>query len=207
MSAGPKLELHLQPGDVVVGLEPGELVEVQRIAPFGGKLLVEGIGASTRRQVRRPLSFEELGVLTKVRGAAHGFDGDPRAFLLGAEAERIRIAHQFDPLFAVGSNIADPLLPRWKPSTTTFSPVRASASSSLPTSARARPSWPGSSSRNFCSPAMLEPATAPSPALATASSSSRLKEGGQVPAHPGGNRVIRQGSQCRRSSSEALWPL
>ena len=109
MTAGPKLELHLQPGDIVAGLEPGELVEVQRIAPFGSKLLVEGIGASSRRQVRRPLSFEELAALTKVRGAAHGFDGDPRAFLLGAEAERIRIAHQFDPLFAVSSSIVDPL--------------------------------------------------------------------------------------------------
>ena len=30
-------------------------------------------------------------------------------FLLGAEAERIRIAHQFDPLFAVNSSIVDPL--------------------------------------------------------------------------------------------------
>lgn len=108
-AAGPKLEIHLQPGDIVAGLEPGELVEVQRIAPFGSKLLVEGIGASSRRQVRRPLSYEELGALTKFRGAAHGFDGDPRAFLLGAEAERIRIAHQFDPLFAVSSSIVDPL--------------------------------------------------------------------------------------------------
>ncbi len=41
------------------------------------KLLVEGIGASSRRQVRRPLSPEELAALTKVRGAAHGFDGAP----------------------------------------------------------------------------------------------------------------------------------
>jgi hypothetical protein len=33
----------------------------------------------------------------------------PGLFLLGAEAERIRIAHQFDPLFAVNSSIVDPL--------------------------------------------------------------------------------------------------
>jgi len=109
MSAGPGFDVHLKPGDIVAGLEPGELVEVQRIAPFGSKLLVEGIGASTRRQVRRPLSPDELGALTKVRGAAHSFDGDARAFLLGAEAERIRIAYQFDPLFAVSSSIVDPL--------------------------------------------------------------------------------------------------
>jgi superfamily II DNA or RNA helicase len=102
-------EYALKPGDVVAGLEPGELVEVQRLAPFGSKILVEGVGASSRRQVRRPLSAEELGALTRVRGATHGFDGDPRAFLLGAEAERIRIAYQFDPLFAVSSSIVDPL--------------------------------------------------------------------------------------------------
>ncbi len=102
-------DLPIQPGDVVAGLEPGELVEVQRVAPFGSKMLVEGIGASSRRQIRRPLSREELGALSKVRGAAHTFDGDPQIFLLGAEAERIRIAHQFDPLFAVNASIVDPL--------------------------------------------------------------------------------------------------
>jgi len=50
-----------------------------------------------------------LSKLVKVRGRTHTFDGDPGLFLLGAEAERIRIAHQFDPLFAVNSSIVDPL--------------------------------------------------------------------------------------------------
>ena len=99
----------VEPGDVVAGLEPGELVEVQRVAPFGSKVLVEGIGASSRQQIRRPLSIEELARLSKIRGASRSFDGDPQVFLLGAEAERIRIAHQFDPLFAVNSSIVDPL--------------------------------------------------------------------------------------------------
>ncbi len=100
---------QLQAGDLVAGLEPGELVEVQRIAPFGSKLLVEGIGVTSRRQVRRPLSPGDLAALSRVRGAARTFDGDPTPFLLGAEAERIRIAHQFDPLFAVSASIVDPL--------------------------------------------------------------------------------------------------
>jgi hypothetical protein len=47
-------------GDIVSGLEPGELVEIQRLAPFGGKTLVEGIGVETRRQVKGPLASEEL---------------------------------------------------------------------------------------------------------------------------------------------------
>lgn len=99
----------LRPGDVVAGLEPGELVVVQRVAPFGKKVLVEGVGATTRRQFRRPLSPEEVAALLKIRGASHSFDGAPKSFLLGAEAERIRIAHQFDPLFAVSASIVDPL--------------------------------------------------------------------------------------------------
>lgn len=97
------------PGDIVSGLEPSELVEVQRVAPFGSKVLVEGIGVITRRQVKRPLSSEALASLTKVRGKTFTLKGDATLFLLGVEAERIRIAHQFDPLFAVNSSIVDPL--------------------------------------------------------------------------------------------------
>ncbi len=102
-------DYNLAPGDIVSGLEPSELVEIRRIVPFGSKTLVEGVGVASQRIVKRPLAAEELAVLVKVRGRAHTFAGDPDVFLLGAEAERIRIAHQFDPLFAVNSSIVDPL--------------------------------------------------------------------------------------------------
>jgi superfamily II DNA or RNA helicase len=105
----PEEDRRLSEGDIVAGLEPGELVEIRRISPFGGKVLVEGFGVTSRRHIRRPLSSHELAALSKVRGAVHSLDGDPEAFLLGAEAERIRIAHQFDPLFAVNASIVDPL--------------------------------------------------------------------------------------------------
>jgi superfamily II DNA or RNA helicase len=104
-----KTDNSLAPGDVVEGLKPLELVQIQRIVPFGGKTLVEGVGLTTRLLIQRPLSADELAALVKVRGREHTFDGDPELFLLGAEAERIRIAHQFDPLFAVNSSIVDPL--------------------------------------------------------------------------------------------------
>ncbi|MBW1924024.1 MAG: helicase, partial [Deltaproteobacteria bacterium] len=97
------------PGDVVSGLEPSELVEIRQIRPFGNKLLVVGVGVQSKVESRRPLTQEELTALVKVRGGKHAFDGDPNIFLLGAEAERIRIAHQFDPLFAVNSSVVDPL--------------------------------------------------------------------------------------------------
>ncbi|MEJ5340502.1 MAG: helicase-related protein [Thermogutta sp.] len=102
-------DCQLAPGDVVKGLEPVELVEVRRIDRLGNKTLVEGVGLESHRLVKRPLSDEELAALVKVRGAQRTFDGDAQLFLLGAEAERIRVAHQFDPLFAVNSSIVDPL--------------------------------------------------------------------------------------------------
>ncbi|GAB6186474.1 helicase-related protein [Thermopirellula anaerolimosa] len=102
-------DCRLAPGDVVEGLEPSELVEVRRVAPFGDKTLVEGVGLQSRQLVKRPLSDDELAALVKVRGEQRTFDGDAQLFLLGAEAERIRVAHQFDPLFAVNSSIIDPL--------------------------------------------------------------------------------------------------
>ena len=100
---------NLSPGDVVAGLDANELVEVQRVVPFGSKILIEGVGLQSRRLVKRPLAADEFSALERVRGQEHSFDGDPDLFLLGVEAERIRIAHQFDPLFAVNSSIVDPL--------------------------------------------------------------------------------------------------
>jgi len=94
-------------GDVVSGLEPNELVEVRRLVPFGPRTLLVGVTLQSRREMRRPLTDDELRRLTKIRSESHSFDGDPQAFLLGAEAERIRIAHQFDPLFAVNSSVVD----------------------------------------------------------------------------------------------------
>jgi len=97
----------LKPGDIVAGLEPDEHVEIRRIAPFGSKTLVEGITVISRREIRRPLGADELARLTKVRGTEYTYDGDAQAFLLGVEAQRIRIAYQFDPLFAVNSSVVD----------------------------------------------------------------------------------------------------
>ncbi|RMG55935.1 MAG: DEAD/DEAH box helicase [Acidobacteria bacterium] len=94
-------------GDIVAGLEPSEYVEIRQITSFGPRILVEGIGVTSRREIQRPLTQEQLQQLRKVRGADYTFDGDAGAFLLGVEAERIRIAHQFDPLFAVNSSVVD----------------------------------------------------------------------------------------------------
>jgi hypothetical protein len=99
----------LTPGDVVFGLEASEFVEIQRLASFGNKPLVEGVGLTSGWLIRRPLSEDELAFLLKVRSRERTFDGRPELFLLGAEAACIRIAHRFDLLFAVNPSIVDPL--------------------------------------------------------------------------------------------------
>lgn len=102
--------MPINPGDIISGLEPSELVEVQKVVPFGTRTLIEGIIlGSDSRVVKRPLTDEEIGKLKMVRGASISFDGNAERFLLGAEAERIKIAYLFDPLFAVNSSIVDPL--------------------------------------------------------------------------------------------------
>jgi len=98
---------ELRTGDIVAGLEPDENVEIRRIATYGSKILIEGIGIVSHREIRRPLGEEEIASLIKVRGSDYTYDGNPESFLLGAEAQRIKIAYQFDPLFAVNSSIVD----------------------------------------------------------------------------------------------------
>ena len=81
------LDNNFAPGDVVAGLEASELVEIQRLAPFGGKTLVEGVGLQSRRTLRRPLTADELAALIKIPGQQRTFNGSDRLFLRGAEAE------------------------------------------------------------------------------------------------------------------------
>jgi hypothetical protein len=101
--------VELKAGDIVAGLEPVEHVEIRSVKPFGDKTLIEGIAVTSRREIRRPLGPDELAQLVKVRGSDYTYDGEAEAFLLGVEAQRIRTAHQFDPLFAVNSSVVDVL--------------------------------------------------------------------------------------------------
>ena len=102
-------QTDLKPGDIVQGLNPNEHVEIRRVVPFGSRLLLEGIGVRSRREIKRPLVAEDLARLRLVRGQDYTYDGNAEAFLLRVEAERIRIAYQFDPLFAINSSVVDEL--------------------------------------------------------------------------------------------------
>jgi hypothetical protein len=103
------VETAISIGDIVSGLDPTELVEIRKLSPFGNKTLVEAVGLESRREIKRPLTAEQLAQLIKIRTGGYSFDADSETFLLGTEAERIRIAYQFDPLFAVNSSVIDVL--------------------------------------------------------------------------------------------------
>jgi superfamily II DNA or RNA helicase len=102
----------IQVGDVVNGLGTGsELVRISKIETVGSRLVVEGILQGSQKAISRPLTQDALERLRIVSRANVGYtyDGDAKKFLSGVEAMRIKIAYQYDPLFAVSSSIVDPL--------------------------------------------------------------------------------------------------
>ncbi len=44
------IEINIR--DIAAGLEPDGHVEVQRVAPFGSKILVEGVILNTKKQIK-----------------------------------------------------------------------------------------------------------------------------------------------------------
>jgi len=99
----------IAPGDIVEGLLPDQLAEVLSVRRLGENFVVKAIGCTTPLREERVLTPAQFAALRKVRGATYSYDGHAEFFLLGAEAERIRVAYQFDPLFAVNASIVDPL--------------------------------------------------------------------------------------------------
>ncbi len=96
-------------GDVVKGISSSELVEIRSIEDFGPRKLIVSVGIDSKKEVSRPFSLEEIDNLEVVRSGDFNLRGDPDLFLLAVEAERIKVAHEFDPLFAVNSSVVDPL--------------------------------------------------------------------------------------------------
>lgn len=101
--------MNIKNGDIVKNFEPTELVEIESIKQMGNKFLVIGTGCDSRRKVRKPLSEEDLSRLKVICGNNFSYDSNGELFLLGTEAQRISIAYQFDPMFAVNSSIVDEL--------------------------------------------------------------------------------------------------
>ena len=102
--------LKIEVGSIVSGLTPAESVEITKIQALGSKYSLSYTGVNTRKagsKIVTPEQIEALELLT-VDGEFN-FKGDPQRFVLFAEAERIKSAYQFDPLFAINCSVVDPL--------------------------------------------------------------------------------------------------
>jgi len=94
----------------VTGLQPGERARVVRVQALGNDARTvtykDANGALHERVVFRG---DEVELDLVEEGARWGFSADPEQFKLGVEAQRIRLAHLFDPMMAVHTSSVEPL--------------------------------------------------------------------------------------------------
>lgn len=98
-------------GDIVSGVLSDELVEILSIESVGNDYCaVSFLGLVSKRNNSRVFSKHKIDNLKIVtQKGEFTFKGDPEKFKLYAEAERIRSAYLFDPLYAVNCSMVDPL--------------------------------------------------------------------------------------------------
>jgi len=104
-----KLE-DLLPTAAVRGVLPDALVTVVSVQWFGSEAL-ELTYKTTLGRVANELLYrhDEPRIEVVENGRPWSFDGDGALFRLVSEAQRIRLAHLFDPVLAVHTSIVDPL--------------------------------------------------------------------------------------------------
>ena len=104
-----KLE-ELQPGAAVRGIIPDAMVVVISVQWFGSEALELTYKTSTGKVANELLYRHDEPRLELVeQGRPWGFDGDGALFRLVSEAQRIRLAHLFDPVLAVHTSVVEPL--------------------------------------------------------------------------------------------------
>ena len=104
-----KLE-ELQPNAAVRGILPDTLITVVSVQWFGSEALELIFKEPSGRLDRRLLYRHDESQLDLVeQGRPWSFDGDGAMFRLVSEAQRIRLAHLFDPVLAVHTSVVDPL--------------------------------------------------------------------------------------------------
>ena len=100
----------LQQHSSVRGLLPEELVTVVSVQWFGSEAL-ELTYKTASGTVANQLLYrqDEPGLEIVAGGRPWSFDGDGSLFRLVSEAQRIRLAHLFDPVLAVHTSVVEPL--------------------------------------------------------------------------------------------------
>ena len=104
-----KLE-ELKQNASVAGILPDSLVTIINIQWFGSDA-VEITYKSVKGQVASEILYrsDESRLNIVERGRPWSFDGDGNLFRLVSEANRIRLAHLFDPILAVHTSLVEPL--------------------------------------------------------------------------------------------------
>ena len=104
-----KLE-QLQTNAAVRGIVPDAMVVVVSVQWFGSEALELTYKTPTGKVANELLYRHDEPRLELVeQGRPWGFDGDGSLFRLVSEAQRIRLAHLFDPVLAVHTSVVEPL--------------------------------------------------------------------------------------------------
>ncbi len=101
---------QLQPNAAVRGIVPDSLVTVVSVQWFGSEALELTYKTPTGKVANELVYRHDEPRLEIVEhGRPWSFDGDGGLFRLVSEAQRIRLAHLFDPVLAVHTSVVDPL--------------------------------------------------------------------------------------------------
>jgi superfamily II DNA or RNA helicase len=100
----------IQLNAAIRGILPNELVTVVSVQWFGSEALELTYKTASGRVANQLLYREDETHLELVeQGRPWSFDGDGATFRLVSEAQRIKLAHLFDPVLAVHTSIVEPL--------------------------------------------------------------------------------------------------
>jgi hypothetical protein len=101
---------EIKNGTMVTGLvpsEPAEVVSVEWIGQQAINVVFRVSGGSVSETTLYRDDEHRLGI--KARGRIWSFDGDGALLRLVTEANRIKLAHYFDPYLAIHTSLVDPL--------------------------------------------------------------------------------------------------
>jgi superfamily II DNA or RNA helicase len=100
---------NLKEGNIIEGPFWPERIRVISCRKVGTSLEIYGVGLDSGRFYPRMLTEADLEKIRCVELRERDFSGDAESFFLVIEGRRIRLAHQFDPLYAVNVSQIDPL--------------------------------------------------------------------------------------------------
>ncbi|MCL4740950.1 MAG: DUF3883 domain-containing protein [Phycisphaerales bacterium] len=100
----------LTPNAAIRGILPDAVVTVVSLQWFGSDAVELTYKSPTGRVANELLYRHDEGRIEVVeKGRPWSFDGDGAQFRLVSEAQRVRLAHLFDPVLAVHTSVVDPL--------------------------------------------------------------------------------------------------